>query len=240
MDDPLVSSVHLVRAVGLRRPQLVIFDVNETLSDLAPLGARFVDLGIPGHLAGTWFAGVLRDGFALTAAGASAPFARIAAESLRVLLGAYRLNRGLKDSVNHVMDGFAALGVHPDVTPGLTALAELDVRVVTLSNGSSEVAQSLLSAAGIAHHFERFLSVQEAGAWKPDPRAYAYALQLCGVNPEDAMLVAVHPWDTDGAQRSGVSTAWINRTSGRYPEYFLPPDLEAESLLTLVEQLRRI
>lgn len=237
MNDPLASSGHPVNPHGRQRPRLLIFDVNETLSDLAPLGARFVDLGLPEHLAGTWFAGLLRDGFALTAAGTTAPFAQIAEESLRVLLGAHQPNRDLDEAVGHVMDSFADLGVHPDVTAGLNALAQLDVRVVTLSNGSAEVAQSLLSAAGLRHHFERLLSVQDAGAWKPAPRAYAYALQQCKVDPMDALLVAVHPWDTHGARRAGLSSAWINRRSDRYPAYFLPPDVEADSLLSLVKQL---
>ncbi|XAS75042.1 haloacid dehalogenase type II [Dermatophilaceae bacterium Sec6.4] len=237
MHEPRSTSGHPVELRGSRRPQLLIFDVNETLSDLAPLGARFVQLGLPEHSAGTWFAGLLRDGFALTAAGASAPFAQIAAESLRVLLGAHQLNRGLEEAVGHVMHGFADLGVHADVPAGLTALAQLDVRVVTLSNGSTAVAEELLSAAGVRHHFERLLSVQDAGAWKPDSRSYAYALRQCQVDPLDAMLVAVHPWDTDGARRAGLSSAWINRSADRYPAYFLAPDVEADSIISLVEQL---
>ncbi|MGP3924743.1 hypothetical protein [Streptomyces sp. 8N616] len=42
--------------------QLVLFDVNETLSDLAPLRTRFEEADAPGHLFPTWFAGVPRDG----------------------------------------------------------------------------------------------------------------------------------------------------------------------------------
>ena len=48
------------------RTRLLIFDVNETLSDLSPLCARFAELGLAEHLSTTWFAGLLRDGFALT------------------------------------------------------------------------------------------------------------------------------------------------------------------------------
>ena len=36
--------------------QVVVFDVNETLSDMAPLAGRFADLGAPPGLAATWFA----------------------------------------------------------------------------------------------------------------------------------------------------------------------------------------
>lgn len=48
---------------------VVVFDVNETLSDLSPLSARFADLGVPESMARLWFTAVLRDGLALAATG---------------------------------------------------------------------------------------------------------------------------------------------------------------------------
>ncbi len=93
----------------------VFFDVNETLSDMSPMAQRFEDIGAPSHLAKTWFAGLLRDGFALTAVDASASFARIAAEALRVSLHALPLNRGTEEAVQHIMDGFGGLQVHSRV-----------------------------------------------------------------------------------------------------------------------------
>ena len=41
------------------RPELLVFDVNETLSDLTPMARRFEAVGVPGHLAQVWFAGLL-------------------------------------------------------------------------------------------------------------------------------------------------------------------------------------
>lgn len=29
------------------RPSVIVFDVNETLSDMSPMGARFADVGAP-------------------------------------------------------------------------------------------------------------------------------------------------------------------------------------------------
>jgi hypothetical protein len=58
-----------------RDPSVVVFDVNETLSDMSPMARRFADVGAPEHLAKLWFATLLRDGFALTAAGGQRPFA---------------------------------------------------------------------------------------------------------------------------------------------------------------------
>ena len=221
-----------------RRPTLILFDVNETLSDMSPMGQRFEDVGAPAHVAKTWFAGLLRDGFALTAVGTSQPFAQLAAEALRISLHGLSLNRGTAEAVEHIMAGFAGLGVHADVPDGIAALRALGLRLVTLSNGSASVAQGLFERAGVTDHFEALLSVEQAGAWKPAAGAYAYALEQCQVDPMDAMLVAVHPWDIDGAARAGLGTAWINRTGGPYPAYFRAPDLAAQSLVELADQLR--
>ena len=218
---------------------MLVFDVNETLSDLAPMARRFADVGAPAHLAQTWFAGVLRDGFSLAAVGVNEAFATIAAESLRVVLAAQALDRDVDDAVDHVMEGFAGLPVHPDVPDGVRSLAGSGVRLVTLSNGSASVAEALLGRAGIRDHFEALLSVERAALWKPAASAYAYALEQCGVDRGAAMLVAVHPWDIDGAARAGLATAWVNRHGGAYPLYFTAPDLEVGSLRDLAAELAR-
>ncbi len=58
------------------RPRILVFDVNETLSDMAPLSERFEEVGAAAGDARLWFAG-MRDGFALTAAGRWASFAEV-------------------------------------------------------------------------------------------------------------------------------------------------------------------
>lgn len=238
MNPALVSSDHPISPDGPRRPTVLVFDVNETLSDMSPMAGRFEDVGAPADLAQAWFAGLLRDGFALTVAEVDEPFARLGAEALRVSLDGLSLNRSLDEAVQHIMDGFAGLQVHPDVPDGVRALTDLGIRLVTLSNGSASVAERLLEGAGIRDRFERLLSVEDAGIWKPAPGAYAHALAQCEVDPMDAMLVAVHPWDIDGAHRAGLATAWINRTSGRYPDYFALPDVQVSLLTHLAGKLR--
>jgi 2-haloacid dehalogenase len=73
--------------------------------------------------------------------------------------------------------------------------------------------------------------------WKPAPGAYAYAAARCGVDVADLMLVAVHPWDVDGAARAGLRTAWLNRTGSAYPAHFRRPDVEVPSLAQLAGRL---
>lgn len=236
-DQHLPNVARPVRAEGARRPALIIFDVNETLSDMSSMSTRFDDVGAPAHLAATWFAGLLRDGFALTAANGTGTFADLANESLRVGLHDQPLNRELEEAVSYIMKGFAGLPVHADVQDGIRALRDLGIRLVTLSNGSASVAEALFDRAGIGEHFERLLTVEDAGRWKPAPEAYQYALTQCGVDPADAMLVAVHPWDIHGASRAGLGTAWLDRSGGPYPTYFRAPEVRARSLTDLAQQL---
>jgi len=68
------------------RPEVLVLDVNETLSDLEPMRDRFERVGLPAHALDAWFAATLRDGFALTAAGAFPSFRDVAGDALPSLL----------------------------------------------------------------------------------------------------------------------------------------------------------
>ena len=103
-----------------RRPRLLVFDVNETLSDMTHLGDRFVAVGVPPYLAAPRFAGLLRDGFALTVTGHNPPFADVARSSLHTVLH----DKANVEAVSrHVMAGFLELPLHDDVPDGIRALA---------------------------------------------------------------------------------------------------------------------
>ncbi len=219
------------------QPSVIVFDVNETLSDMSPMAQRFGAVGAPEHLAKLWFATLLRDGFALTAAGAQPTFAQLGVDALHTVLAGVDLDRDLDAAVDHVMAGFGQLDVHPDVVEGIRALRGSGRRLVTLTNGSVQVSERLFSAAGIRDQFEALLSVDDAGMWKPARGSYEYAARTCDVGLSDMLLVAVHPWDIDGAARAGMSTAWINRTGGSYPSCFTAPTLTATGLTDLAGQL---
>ncbi|MGI3780639.1 MAG: haloacid dehalogenase type II [Janthinobacterium lividum] len=222
----------------IERPQVIVFDVNETLSDTSALARRFEEVGAPGELAGTWFAQVLRDGFALTATGGSAPFAEIAVTLLDAVLGPVRLTRPYEEAKRYLVDSFAGLPLHPDVAPGVRALSAAGLRLATLTNGAAATAATLLASAGIDGCFERVLSVEDAPSWKPGADAYRWAAERCGVDPSEMLLVAVHAWDIHGADRAGLRTAWVNRDSRPYPAYFIRAQLEVSSVADLARQVR--
>ena len=220
----------------MSRPTVLLFDVNETLSDLSPMGDRFADVGLPAHMAPTWFAGVLRDGFAVTVTGRPASFKEIGADVLRGL-AAGSDGVDADAAIGQVLGAFMTLDLHPDVVDGLRHLHETGFRMATLTNGAAAISRSLLERAGVDDVMEQFLSVDDAGIWKPHPDAYAHALRAMGVEPAAALLVAAHPWDIDGAARAGLATAYINRRAQPYPRHFRSADIEVDALTALGPEL---
>jgi len=218
------------------RPVLVL-DVNETISDMRPMSRAFEELGLPGELAATWFAAVLREGFALAVHGEAQPFAVLGAEAARTLFVVHPPDRDLDDAVQHVLDGVQRLPVHADVPPGVTALAAAGHRITALTNGSAATAEGLLERGGVRRHFERVLSVEDAPCWKPASESYAWASGVLQVPLERMLMVAVHPWDLHGASRAGMRTAWIDRHGAPWPAYARTPDLRVSGLQELAARL---
>lgn len=202
----------------------VVLDVNGTLSDLSPLGSVLEAHGAPADLARTWFAGVLRDGFALSIHREAPAFLDLARELLlRELTTRTGLDAPPEDVVEEVLERFGGLDVHPDVGPGLRALAEAGVELTAFSNGSAAGVQGLLDRAGLSEIVSRVLSVEETSVWKPHPAAYAYATERLQRRADELTLVAVHPWDLDGAGRAGWRTAWVDREGAPWPGSFRHP-----------------
>lgn len=218
-------------------PALCLLDVNETLSDMTPLVDRLAAVGLGGQLE-AWFASVLRDGFALSLVGRGPSMKEVAAALLRQrLTAAGRSGADVDDGVQHVLEGFATLPLHPDVVPGLRRLHEAGVRLVPLTNGATALSDQLFEQAGVLPLFERRLSVEDVGPWKPHPAPYGHALAECRVGAGEAMLVAVHPWDLQGAHSAGLRTAWVRRGAGEWPACFDQPDLTAAGINDLATQL---
>jgi len=182
--------------------------------------------------------GVRRTARSVSVAGSSGTFATIAEGVLHSMFVQHAPNRNAQAAVQHVLDGFSSVHVHPDVPTGVRALAASGLRLVTLTNGATSVGEALLTNAGVLDQFERLLSVDDASRWKPAPESYAYAARECEVSPAEMMLVAVHPWDIDGAARAGLQTAWIDRSgTAPYPPYLTKPDVTVPGVDDLAHKL---
>ena len=213
------------------RPEVVAFDVNETLLDLAPVRAALVEAGEPESLLRTVFARTLLTGIAATATGTWCRFreafdAALAQES--ELTG---------DQRSRIADAFGELAPHPDVEPALRTLTEAGVRVVTLTHGSPGVAEAGLARGGVSPLVERSLSSEVIRAWKPSREVYLWAAGTCDVPPDRMALVAAHGWDVLGAQRAGLTGAWFPRSERTYPAVYEQPHVAADDLGAAVDAL---
>lgn len=208
-----------------RPVEAVLFDVNETLFSMQPLGRVFELVGLDPAAVPLWFARLLRDGFALAAMGSYRPFAELAADAL------YGLAPQLtQDQVMRVLDGMRHLEPHPDVEPALRLLHEAGVPAATLTNSSAEVVHELVERAGLAGYLRENLSVEQVGRWKPAPQPYQAAATRLGVEPSRLALVAAHPWDCAGAQAAALRSAWVNRSGAAWPRVFPAPTVAGRDL----------
>lgn len=219
-----------------RRPLAVAFDVNETLTDLAPLREVFAGLGLDPGVLRWWFAALLRDGLALAAAGDTASFGDLAVAALAEVASAS--GRDLPDQAGAEMtQAFSRVPCHPDVAPALARLRAAGIPALALTNGNESTARRILGGARVADDFAAILSVDAVGHWKPRPEPYHYAAQVAGVPAEKIAMVAVHPWDLHGAAAAGLVTGWVNRDGRGYPSVFRPPAVEAANLDAVVAGL---
>jgi 2-haloacid dehalogenase len=216
---------------------VLVLDVNETLTDLEPLRDGFEAVGLPRHSLEAWFAATLRDGLALTAAGAYANFGELAAELLEAQLAAASIEP-TAETVQKVLSGFTRLPLHPDVAPGLQKIRDAGIRIVSLTNGRAEMSENVFRDGGILSLLEHRLDVATPQRWKPHVDAYRYVAEVCAVPADRMMLAAVHPWDIDGARRAGLQTAYIDRRNTPYPKSFLAADLVAPDFEGLAEALQ--
>ena len=124
----------------------------------------------------------------------------------------------------------------PDSPRGLHALAG-HFTVVALSNASLAQLASMSAAGGLGWHC--VLSGELTRAYKPDPSVYQMALDLLGLDPSRAMMVAAHPWDLRAAAGHGMRTAYVARPAEGTPAADDQFDVYATDLAHLAQQLIR-
>jgi 2-haloacid dehalogenase len=93
-------------------------------------------------------------------------------------------------------------------------------------------------AAGLLRtKWDCVITAEDAGFYKPDPRAYRLALQSLSVEPGAAAFVAGSGFDLFGTARVGLRTYWHNRVGLKRPDGAPPPDFESTTLDQLIPWL---
>ncbi len=137
--------------------------------------------------------------------------------------------------VSRIMDGWQELDPFPDAVPGLNRLRS-KFKLVVLSNGENRFLAHLV-ANRIQYDFDRVISVEDVGVFKPNPQVYRYAARVLKAEPGELLMVSSNSFDVVGARASGYRAAYVNRYDLPYDETPYRFDVEAHDFLDLADNL---
>lgn len=105
----------------------------------------------------------------------------------------------------HLLDG---------ALPVLHYLQSKDYDLHIISNGFDHIQARKMQSSGIDSFFKEVITNEKAGAKKPDPKIFEYALQVAGAAPNSSLMIGDN-WlaDIQGAMRSGIDSVFYNPQS---------------------------
>jgi 2-haloacid dehalogenase len=189
----------------------VLFDVFGTLLDVYSVTRRAEEL-YPGY--GTRLALLWRDkqldySKLRTLGGRYDTFSQITRDALEYSLEALQLPAG--DNVPVLLEEYRRLAPFVDVAPALDRLHKAGVRMGVLSNGDSEMLETVLVTAGLHRYIDLVLSADQVREFKPAPAIYALGPRALKLAPAEIIFVSSNGWDACGAAWYGYTSFWVNR-----------------------------
>ena len=214
----------------------LVFDVNETLLDLAALDPHFERIFGDAAVRTEWFETMIQSAMLGVITETYHDFGAVAKGALSAV--AARKNVKLADEdIKAVLQQVRNLPPHPEVAEALSLLQNAGVRLATLTNSTLEVAKAQLGYAGLTGYFERILSADTVKRLKPALEPYQYAAAELGVPTSSLRLIAAHAWDVAGAKRAGCKTAFVARPGKVLDPLALQPDMVGRDLLEVANKL---
>ena len=216
--------------------RVIVFDVNETLLDLAALDPEFARVFGDAAVRRQWFQQLLASAFVSTITAAYTDFGALGRGALEMV--AQRLGKELSNADRQAILGtMRRLPPHPETRDALLHLRGRGFRLATLTNSTLEVAEAQMTSSGLRPLFEQVFSADTVRRLKPAPEPYRHAARQLGVDVDRVRLVAAHFWDVAGAGAAGCATAFVARpgqildpTAGR-------PDLIGRDLFDIARQI---
>jgi len=188
----------------------IVFDAYGTLYDIQSVAA-ITEEAFPGYgdiitqiwrikqLEYTWLRSLMRR---------YEDFSIITKQSLVYTLRALGLTYDAA-TLDRIMNKYLHLDLYPDA---LTTLAALQGRkLAILSNGSSDMLNTLVKNSGLDRILDATISIDSQRIFKPAPDAYTLIEARLGVRPAEVLFVSSNPWDACGAKAFGLNVAWIER-----------------------------
>jgi 2-haloacid dehalogenase len=216
--------------------EVVVFDVNETLLNLAALDPHFARAFGDASARQQWFAQVLQSALVAVVTDRYVDFGTIGAAALEIT--AARQGVSLSEAERAaILAGMLTLPPYPEVHESLARLRDAGLRLATLTNSTARVAEAQLTSAGLIEYFDQLLSVEAVRQFKPGPETYRMAARELGVAASDLRLVAAHDWDVAGAMCAGWAAAFVARSGMVLGPLSERPDIVGRDLREVVDQI---
>jgi 2-haloacid dehalogenase len=219
-----------------RMRRVLVFDVNETLLDLAALDPAFEEaFAMPG-VRREWFAQLLQSALVATVTDAYADFGTIGSAALEMVAQRHGRRLSARDR-EAILGTMRTLPPHPDVVPALTRLTAAGLRLAALTNNTGEVVRAQFDHAGLTGFFDPIMSADTVRRPKPAPDAYLMAARRMGVDIGGMRMIAAHAWDIAGAIRAGAAAAFVGRPGMVLDPGVPRPEIVGQDLGDVAEQI---
>ncbi|HSW74695.1 MAG TPA: haloacid dehalogenase type II [Candidatus Saccharimonadales bacterium] len=216
--------------------KILIFDVNETLLDLAALDPEFERIFGNAGVRREWFAQFIQSAFVTIITDTYQPFGKIGSAAFDMIAKAHGVSVGENDKMA-ILGKVAQLPPHPEVRAALAKLKEHGFQMATLTNSTYEVAEKQLQNAGISQYFDKILSVDAIQKLKPAKETYEMAAKEFNVQTSGLCLIAAHAWDISGALNAGCSAAFVSRNGMVLDPLSPVPAIVGPTLIQIADQL---
>ena len=158
----------------------------------------------------TWFNKIFAYTWLRTNGGQYKNFHAIISDALDYTATKFEINLSA-DSRDQLISVWTQLRPWPDVRPALQTFRDQGIRLAFLSNLTEEMLRANAESAGIKDAFEFYLTTDNVGAFKPDPRAYQMGIDAFKLPKQNIAFAAFGAWDAVGASWFGYPTVWVNR-----------------------------
>jgi 2-haloacid dehalogenase len=222
--------------LDILKPQLIIFDVYETLLDISEMGRRINVLTESKRGYTIWFELFMQYCFVNNSMDHFQDFMSIAKATLQMT--GNKLGKIISETqADDVLQLLKHPPVFEEVPTALSQLRDEGYRVAALTNAPEKIVCDRMERTGLISYFEEVLSAEKARKYKPEKQVYQWAADKLHINTSEVLMVTTHIWDVAGAANAGMKTAWLQKgkqiTDGLSPT----PDLTCKTLIELVSML---
>ncbi len=210
-----------------------VFDAYGTLFDFASAARSCTDVlgDATEPLSALWREKQLQYTWLRAAQGRHADFWQVTGDALDFALETLGLEQPRLRQ--RLMSLYLTLEPFPEVPSVLATLRRAGLKTAILSNGTPAMLDGAVGRAGLGAMFDAVLSVEEVGAFKPDPRVYRLAVDRLGCPATAIAFQSSNAWDAYAASAFGMQVVWCNRYGQRRERLPGAPDCEIRTLADL-------